>query len=224
MGLTYALQSLNVDLVQLIRFVHLIHQFLELAIRFLKLCLLSGLVYFDLLGFDVLLMHLFFLEVNDVLKPSFLPLILGEQRLGFVDAALLHSLDRMRQVLHLVDYRSLEDIEDCLGTIRTQVFSPIDGLQVFLEYRAIFCLHLRYQVRLYVFCFADADRRYIAVNNLLEVLKTQAATDLLILLEDGLEESSDPLFYLIRQLYKIPTVYDRTKLFIKVLVCGLDHP
>ena len=95
MGLTYALQSLNVDLVQLIRFIHLIHQFLELAIRFLKLCLLSGLVYFDLLGFDVLLMHLFFLEVYNVLEPSFLPLILGEQRLGFVNSALLHPLDRM---------------------------------------------------------------------------------------------------------------------------------
>ena len=78
LGLTYALQSLNVDLVQLIRLIHLIHQFLELAVRFLELCLLSGLVYFDLLGFDVLLMHLFFLEVDDVLEPSFLPLILGE--------------------------------------------------------------------------------------------------------------------------------------------------
>ena len=40
-------------------------------------------------------MHLFFLEVDDVLEPSLLPLILGEKRLGFVDSALLHPLDRM---------------------------------------------------------------------------------------------------------------------------------
>ena len=96
LGLTYALQSLDVDLVQLIRFVHLVHQFLKLAVRFLKLCLLRSLVYFDLLGFNVLLMHLFFLEVNDVLESSFLSLILGKQRLGFVNSALLHSLDRVR--------------------------------------------------------------------------------------------------------------------------------
>ena len=97
----------------------------------------------------------------------------------------------------MVNYRSLEDIEDRLGAVRTQVLRSIDSLKVFLQNRAILRLHLRNQVRLDVLCLVDTDGRYIIVNDLLQILQTQPATDLLILLEDVLEESSDPRFYLI---------------------------